>query len=82
MPGAFADDDRCPACQAVGFIELLVHADQEPEMGAWCPHCLLPSAATIGLTVRCQHGWPTSLTVPPAVVCLDCQRNLSGPHPA
>jgi len=59
---------------------VLLHADQEPVLGEWCPDCALPSAARFGITARCAHGWPmVGLNVPDVVACLDCGRQQ--PHP-
>jgi hypothetical protein len=73
---------ECPLCAEnvlASHLAVLLHADQEPELGAWCPHCLLPSAARFGITARCEHGWPLPLQVPDVVACLDCGRQM--PHP-
>jgi hypothetical protein len=83
MPAAFAPGDACPECMAspASHLQVLLHADQEPVLGAWCPHCALPSAAEFPITARCAHGWPMALTVPSVVACLDCQRQLGATRP-
>lgn len=83
MPAPFPPDDGCPLCAGLPpwvQLQVLLHADQEPVMGAWCPHCLLPSAATFGITARCEHGWPLAMAVPDVVACLDCGRRQAHPQ--
>jgi hypothetical protein len=60
----------CPACQPIIDFEVLA----EVQLGDWCPHCLLPSAASV-LYSPTVNGWPLGVSV--ARVCLDCGTDLS-----
>lgn len=71
----------CPLCAEEAYLTgqlalVLDLATEEPALGAWCPWCALPSAASWPIEARCDHGWPQPVTVPDVVVCLDCQRTV------